>query len=251
MGGLLYKDFVAVKAKKVMLVLFVLTLLFLALRFMLPGSELSGSNDFTGDMFLWQMPCLLAVAGIGFPNGILIKAIVAGDENNKIKAFTKSLPLGKNTYIASKYIFMGITCYAFMSLEMIWCIIYSCNAGDNSFYDLIQLLMSFIIIFASVSLVVSGIELPFFITLGVKKASTVKAVIMEIVFLLVIAFMFFGDLDKLGGIDLFNFVMNAKEHEFEIDLEMVLSPVIAVLLYYLSYKLTCALNRNREADFND
>lgn len=260
MGGMLYKDFLAVKGKKILILVLAFTLLFIALRLALPGADMVQSGE-TGeeirfadgnmiDAFLWTMPALFTVAGIGLPF-VWIKGLVAQDEKNKIMAYTKSLPFGKNTYIASKYIFLAVAVYAAMSMELIWCEIYFSRSGDNSFTDIVKTLQSFLIIFSSASLFIAGIELPFFLTLGSKKATGVKSAILEILFLFVIGWFFFGNLDVFGNIDLFNYIEWTKTHEFELNMMIVFCPVIASALYFLSYKLTCAVCRNREADIDE
>jgi hypothetical protein len=259
MGGMLYKDFLAVKGKKIIIIVLVCTLLFIAMRLALPGADMVKSGE-TGeemrfadgnmiDAFLWMLPSLFTLAGLGLPS-LWLKGIIAQDEKNKIRAFTKSLPLGKNAYIASKYIFLAVAVYAAMSMELIWCEIYFSRSGDNSFTDLVKALQSFLIIFSSASLFFAGIELPFFISLGSKKATGIKSAILELLFLFVIGWFFFGNLDVFEKMDLFNYIEWTKTHEFEINMMIVLCPVISTVLYFLSYKLSCAVNRNREADID-
>ncbi|MCR5151097.1 MAG: ABC-2 transporter permease [Clostridiales bacterium] len=249
MGGLLYKDYLAVKAKKIVYIILALTVLFAVLRIVLPGGDNENSEGYTYDALMWVFPALLVFAGIGIPSA-WTKALIAGDEKKQTQAVIKSLPLGKNTLIASKYIFTGVTVYALLSAEIIWCTIYSSFAGNNSFYSLIEVLTSFLIIFSSASILIAGVELPFFITIGSKKATTVKTALLEFLFLLVIAYLFFGNIDALGNFDLFDFIEWAKTHDFEINVTAVLMPVISSAFFYLSYRLTCRLNKNREADYD-
>ena len=255
MGGMLYKDFTAVKGKRILIILSVSTLVFLILRFVFPGSDLSetakgtASFEFSGDFFLWALPLLEATVFFGLPS-VLIKGLIAQDEKNKIMAFTKSLPFGKSSYIASKYVFLGVTVYAALSVSIIWCEIYFSRSGDNGFSDIVETLRSFLIILASASLLISGIELPFFLSLGSRRAVGVKTAVLELLFLFVIGWFFFGNLDVFENLDIFKLTEWAQNHEFEINIMVVLCPVIALTLYFLSYKLTCLINRNREADID-
>ena len=258
MGGLLYKDFLSVKGKKISVIILALTLFFLALRLALPGTDVGNmvfnstnqpSGEMTFDFFLWVFPFLFAFCSLGLPS-IWTKALIANDNKNKIKSFIKALPFGKKTYIASKYIFIAAAVYVLMSVSLLWCEIYNCNAGENTMTDLVESLMSFLIVFACASIIIAAIELPFFITLGSKKAQMIKTAIMEILFLLLIAGLFFGDLEKIENIDLLRFMEWYKKHSFTVNLWAVVSPVVSSVLYYLSYKLTCALNKNREVDID-
>lgn len=256
MGGLLYKDFLSVKGKKISAIILVMTFVFLVLRLLLPGGDIDMADAATQtdaglyDFFLWTLPALFVFCSLGLPS-IWTKSLISNDEKSKIKAFTKALPFGKNTYIASKYIFIAVSVYILMSVSLIWCEIYNCNAGKNQITDLIEALKSFLIVFASASLVIAAVELPFFITLGTGKAQMIKTAILEFLFLLVIAGLFFGNLEKLANIDLFVFIEWYKTHPFTIDLWAVLSPVISSLLYICSYKLTCVLNKNREVGIDE
>lgn len=261
MSGMLYKDFLAVKGKKILVALLALTLLFTALRLALPGADMVKNTSGTGeemrfddgnmfDGFLWAMPFLFAFVCIFLPS-YLIKGIVTLDEKNKVRAFTASLPFGKNTYIASKYIFLAASVYAAMSMSFIWCDIFFSRSGNNPFTDIVRNLQSFLIILSGLSLIIAGIEFPFFLTLGSKKATVIKSAILELLFLFVIGWFFFGNLEIFEKIDLFNLMEWVNTHEFTINMMIVLCPVSASVLYYLSYKLTCAINKNREADFND
>ena len=256
MSGMLYKDFLSVKGKRILVIILTVSLAFLVLRLALPGSDIketaTGSASFedgTYDMFLWTLPFLGALVLFGLPSA-LIKGLIAEDEKSKIRSFTKSLPFGKDTYIASKYVFLAVIVYSALSVAIIWCEIYFSLAGNNSLTDLVKTLQSFLIIMASVSLLVAGIELPFFLSLGSKKATGVKTAIMELAFLFVIGWMFFGDLNVFEKFDLISLVEWTKTHETEINIMMVLCPVISSALYFLSYKLTCAINKNREADID-
>ena len=84
MGGMLYKDFTAVKGKRILIILSVSTLVFLILRFAFPGSDLSetakgtASFEFSGDFFLWALPLLEATVFFGLPS-VLIKGLIAQD----------------------------------------------------------------------------------------------------------------------------------------------------------------------------
>jgi len=245
MAGLMYKDFLAVKGKKAVIILLALTVVYAALRFAFPGT---GDEDSSPDLFLWVFPALLAVAGFGLPSA-WTGAIMAGDGKNKIKAFTKSLPLGKNSYIASKYLFLASVIFTIMVTNTLWCRIFKAGAVDNSFTAVIDMLTPFVIILASCSLVIAAIELPFFITLGRRKAGFVKTAILECAFLAVIGIVFFGDLDRIDSIlDIEKIMLWHSNHKAAVDLAAFVGPFIAAGVYVLSYLLTCAINRNRERE---
>ncbi|MBD5494144.1 MAG: hypothetical protein HDR12_07160, partial [Lachnospiraceae bacterium] len=132
MAGLLYKDFIGINGKRIVWILIGATLLFIILRLVFPGNvstvmgfgmvenEAGELVEMTvgelRDSFLVMIPMLLIACGIALPS-TWTTAICRNDEKNKTRQFTGVLPLDKNAYIASKYIFIGIAVYILFSLE--------------------------------------------------------------------------------------------------------------------------------------
>lgn len=257
MAGLLYKDFVSVKGKKVVIIFGILTVLFLILRMVFPGNALdieqgfmieNASGELTymtegeaRDSLMVLIPLILIAACITLPTKWTMD-ICKNDEMTKTMQFVKSLPLEKNTYIASKYIFIGIAVYVLYSMECVWVIIYNGMAGDNSGMQLMMAVAQFLNVFAGMSIVLAAIELPFFITVGVKKGELIKITLLEILSLLVIAYMFFGNLNVLENFDIMNFVIWCQENMVVIDLISIVTTPLVLLLYYISYRVTVRLN---------
>ncbi|MGN0414837.1 MAG: ABC-2 transporter permease [Agathobacter sp.] len=261
MAGLLYKDFVGIKGKKMVLLFLGATLLFLVLRFLFPGTNtvaISGAmreNDAgelvqmtMGDLFdsfLVFVPLFFMACAIFLPSAWMV-AILKNDERSGTRKFIRALPLQRNAYIASKYVFIGLAVYLLFSLECIWIIIYSSCAGDNTSAQLIRSMSAFIMIFSGLTLIVAAIELPFYITLGMKKGNLVKAGIMEGMGFLVVTYLLFGNLSIFENYDIFKLVSWCETHFFVMTLITVLTPFICLFLYWLSYRITCRMNRNSE-----
>ncbi|MDE5894238.1 MAG: ABC-2 transporter permease, partial [Acetatifactor sp.] len=198
---------------------------------------------------LMAFPGLLAAAGLFLPS-MWTTAICKNDEKNNTRRFTKTLPLGRNAYIASKYIFVGIAIYVLFSLENIWIIIFNSCAGSNVSSEFMMVLSGFVVEFCGISIILAAIELPFFITLGVKKGEMIKTGIMEGLGILVIVYMLFGNLEIFRN---FNIVVIAdwfREHSALVMLLSIISPVADLFIYWLSYRITCTVNRNREVEID-
>ena len=266
MAGLLYKDFVGIKGKKMVLLFLAGTLLFLVLRFLFPGSNasvMSGYMRETGageiaamtkgdlyDSFLMLIPLIFIAAAIFLPSAWTV-AILKNDDMTRTRQYIRVLPLERNAYIASKYLFIGIAVYILLSLETVWCIIFNSCAGDNSSAQLMQVMSTFVVFFAGTTLIIAAIEMPFYLTLGMKKGNLIKTGILEGLGFLAVAYLLFGDLGILDKFDLFSFVDWCKAHSFEMTLITVLTPLACLLLYWLSYRLTCHINKNREVEINE
>lgn len=265
MAGLLYKDFIGIKGRWIVLILTGCTLFFLILRFLFPGNvttvmagglvenEAGELVEMTvgelRDSMLVQLPMLFMIVGL-YPATTWSAAICRHDEKNKTKQYTAALPLGKNAYIASKYLFIGIAVYVLFSLDTIWIMIFNSVAGDTNSAECLMVLSQFLMAFLGGALVLAAVELPFFITFGVKKGMLVKTAILEGAAFLAMAYLFFGDLNIFKNFDIFIFINWCEEHPLIATLISILSPVAELFIFWLSYRITCRINRNREVEIN-
>lgn len=263
MAGLLYKDFIGIKGKRVLWILLGLTGLFMLLRFSFPGdnnmlmawgrmeSETGELTEMTAGQFydsLLVLPAFLLIAcGLMLPS-IWTEHICRHDEKNKTRQFAGMLPLEKNAYIASKYIFIGIAVYILFSLEIVWIIIFKSKAGNEAVIALIESFLTLLTTFGGASLLIASIELPFFITLGVKKGILIKAGVMEGIVFLIVIYLYFGNLKVFENFDIYVFVNWCKEHAVLVSAISIISPVVDIFIYWLSYRITCKINVNREVE---
>lgn len=265
MAGLLYKDFVGIKGRRMVWILAGCTLFFLILRFVFPGNV---TTVMTGamaeneagelvkitvgdmrDMFLVMLPLLFIVAGFTLP-ATWTAAICRHDEKNKTRQYTRTLPLDKNAYIASKYLFIGIAVYVLFSLDTIWVIIFNSVAGDNTSTECLFILSQFLMAFCGLSLVLASIELPFYITFGVKKGTLLKTALLEIAAFLVMAYLLFGNLKVFENHNIYTFIDWCNNNLVLVTLISILSPAAELLIFWLSYQLTCRMNKNREVEID-
>lgn len=265
MAGLLYKDFVGIKGKRIVWILIACTVLFLILRFVFPGdvtTHMAGSmrESETGelvemtvgefrDSFLMTLPLLLIACGFMLLS-TWTAAICKNDERNKTRQFIGALPLGENAYIASKYIFIGIVVYTLFSLENIWIIIFQSMAGNNRGSETMSIFSGLLTVFCGMSLLLASIELPFFITFGVKKGTVIKTAVLEGAAFLVMAYLLFGNLKIFENFDIYVFANWCREHTTLVALISVMSPIADVFIFWISYRITCRINRNREVEFD-
>lgn len=263
MAGLLYKDFVGIRGRRIALIMIGCTLAFMVLRFLFPGNvgavtSFGMAENEAGelveitvgelrDSFLVMMPLLFIVVGLSLiPTWTA--AICRHDETNRTRQYTAALPFAKNAYIASKYLFIGIAVYLLFSLDSIWIIIFNSVAGDNNSAECLRILSQFLMAFCGMILVLAAIELPFFITFGVKKGMLVKTALIEGFAFLGMAYLFFGNLDVFKNFDITFFMNWCEEHFVMAVLISVLSPIAELFLFWLSYRITCRINQNREAE---
>lgn len=251
MGGLLYKDFVSVnRINKVKLtwVLSILTVLYIALRIAFPGTadmkEFLVENE---DGQIVNLVDSFFVSGLGLfifvilelMNGWTAK-IVEFDDKNKIRGYISALPLDKNAYIASKYLFMAISAYVFMSLFYIWAISCLAFCREGALADTVELIGGLIPAFAGFSLLLAAIELPLFILFGKEKAMLIKVAFIMLIAFAMIGFLLFGDLVWMEQhLDIAVLVKWCEKYKMEVAVVTLLSPAFVLALYYGSYRITC------------
>lgn len=251
MGGLLYKDFVSVnRINKVKLtwIMATLTILYIGLRIAFPGTadiEMFLAENVDGEMvnlldtFFFVALWLFIVGTLGLMNGWVAK-LVETDDKSKIRGYISALPLDKNAYIASKYIFMAVSTYVFMSIYYIWCISCLAFCREGIMADNVQLLGGLIPEFASLTLIIAAIELPLFILFGKEKAMLIKVAFIMLIAFAFIGFMLFGDLMWVEEhIDIVALAKWYKTHMVEMAIVVSLSPVFVLAIYYGSYRVTC------------
>lgn len=251
MGGLLYKDFVSVnRINKVKLtwVLAVLTVLYIVLRMAFPGTadmkEFLVENEDGQivnliDILFFTAQGLFMVGSVGLMNGWTGR-LVETDEKNKIRGYISALPLGKNAYIASKYIFMAVSAYVFMSISYIWSISCVAFCREGMIADVTEMLGAFIPVFAGFSLLLAAVELPLFILFGKEKAMLIKVAFIMLIAFVCIGFLLFGDLSWIDrNINLIVWAKWFEKYRMEVIMATLLLPVAVVALYYGSYCVTC------------
>ena len=249
MGGLLYNTYVSMKGKRFVWIFTVITLLFIAIRMIFPGwrnltsyisYDLEGNQLNEWDRIITLFPQAMILFALECIN-MWVSQCVEKDEKNKIREYFSAMPLRKNTYVASKFVYIGIVTYVFFSLGMVWTVTagaFSIDPGAIREADMIQGVM--MPIFA-VSLFSSGLELFLFLILGKKKAMMIKVGFFLALGIAVIGFLLFGNLPVVEKIN-FDVVVNwVKTHQFEVVLIQILSSVSGLLIYFGFYKLTCAL----------
>lgn len=254
MGGLLYKDFVSVKGKFNIGLIAIFTVLFLILRVQFPGTaDTKGfivEND-AGEMvnildtFFLMGEITVLLMGCYFINAWCSK-IVMSDEKNRIRGYLSSMPLSKRSYVASKYIFIGITAYVILSVYLVWHVINLAFTRPGHMMEVSYLGAGFSLTGISIMLFVAALELPLYFLLGKGKARLVEISFMMFLGFLVLGFLMFGDINLIANWNILALIDWANAHEFELMLLSTLSPVIVVLIYYASYRMTAHFYLRKE-----
>lgn len=257
MGGLLYKDFVLVDRVgklRVTWILTALTLVYIALRMAFPGTLENADfiiTDAEGEavnlidaFFLVAFACQLIIS-LTLVSGA---KIMESDEKNKIKEYLSSMPIGKNTYVASKYIFIAAAAYVIFSMDYIWgvtCVAF-CRGGQLQ--DMAITLTSFVMTAVFIVLLLATFEIPLYIYFGKEKAMRIRVMFWMLIAFAAIGFVMFGDITAVSNLSLFVIMEWVEKHNTGVVIFQNMAPVIVLILYYLSYRFSGYLYHKKECE---
>ncbi|MBD5544197.1 MAG: ABC-2 transporter permease [Lachnospiraceae bacterium] len=238
MSGLLYKDFMAIKGRIYLIFLSVGMLLLFLMRIAL---HIDGIDLIMFSLYF----CLTIILFLFLVNKIEV-AIISADEGRKRKNYCLGLPISKQTYVASKYIFLLIGFFVALSVLMLLGSLCGIGCKDKAIEENLSQLMQLVPVFACTMLFIPSIELPFFICFGSKKGTYIKNGILIAGFFFIIVYLMFGDLDVFDKISVMNLLSYLEKYLGNFLSLQVLLPYGSLGLYYVSYRISCLLFLRRE-----
>lgn len=259
MGGLMYKDFVASKGKRICIILLSALALLCILRVIFPGSMAEGLEMvFVNDqgirinsldlMFVTPYICIIFTI-VCFIDMWCARLSEADESSSRIKNYVSSLPVSANSYVASKYVFVTIATYVLISLLSITGIVLAAFTEPGTGLDLIRMCEMLVLPVTSLLILVASVELPLYILLGREKGNLAKVAIILLFVFVIIGFMLFADISWLT--DKENYIIAFynwyTKHLTEMTLISYLSPVIDLFIFYLSYRITVYFKALQEA----
>ncbi|MBP5262596.1 MAG: ABC-2 transporter permease [Clostridiales bacterium] len=259
MGGLLYKDFVAMKGKRICIILLSVIALLCTLRMILPGNMAEGldmiaENDQGTkinllDIMFATVYLSIVVAMVCGIDVWCTRLSKADASCVRIKNFVYSLPVSANSYVASKYVFIVIATYVLISLLSIAGIVLAAFAETGYALDVIRMCEMLVLPLTSLLIFIAAIELPMYILLGREKGNLVKIALTLLIVFVLIGFMLFADLSWfLERKDTFTRFFNwYMKHQTEMTIASFLSPVTNLILFYISYRITVFFKARQEA----
>ena len=256
MIGLFRKDFYLVRTRMIVFAVLVLLMTVfetvIIVSFSAEFSPPSGMQSSTIMNF-----CIFLVFFLVFSAGEGLKGnLLPADRNKRSKHFLMATPLCVKGCVASKY-YEGIIVpiVGFIYLEVFQL---TCGAFTGSLIDHSLLFVCMIF----VSLFFGSLSIPFYVRFGQKGVHIKTAILLSIVFLLFV-YGLFGDISMFIGNDsiaqfgnlivyfsdtktLFSRLSGTDDPRI---LWIVLIPLLILILYYVSYRISCMLYRKgAEAD---
>ena len=259
MGGLMYKDFVAIKGKRICIILLSAIAILCILRMIFPGSlaeglEMISENDQgirinTLDL-MFVMPYICIIFSIVCFIDMWCARLSEADESCfRIKNYVYSLPVSANSYVASKYVFITIATYVLISLLSITGIVLAAFAEEGYVLDILRMFEVMVLPVTSLLILVASIELPLYILIGREKGNLVKVAISLLLVFVLIGFMLFEDMSWLSEREeffnkFFNWFMKYKT---EVTMVSYLTPIADLIILFISYRITVFFKARQEA----
>ena len=259
MGGLMYKDFVAIKGKRICIILLSAIAILCILRMIFPGSlaeglEMISENDQgirinTLDL-MFVMPYICIIFSIVCFIDMWCARLSEADEScSRIKNYVYSLPVSANSYVASKYVFITIATYVLISLLSITGIVLAAFAEEGYVLDILRMFEVMVLPVTSLLILVASIELPLYILIGREKGNLVKVAISLLLVFVLIGFMLFADMSWLSEREeffnkFFNWFMKYKT---EVTMVSYLMPIADLIILFISYRITVFFKARQEA----
>ncbi len=223
MFGLVYKELVTRKKQLIIL------LPIIALFTIMVIADAATNDEYVGVMLMLAAVCIILVSGM-FEQGSF-----ENDETKKWLSFIGSAEDGVRKQIGSKYLFNLILMISvFTYLELIFELAVAMT-GINAdiFFMALQLMMFF-------QMVYRAVESPFMVAFGSRYGNTMRMIVMLILVFGFIVYALFGDLSIFGSTE--ELLLRAEEFLSDSGSYFILlTPAFALLLYYLSFEISCRL----------
>ncbi len=238
MVGLLYKDFIAVRGKIYTVCCGLVLLLVFVLRMVI--------NDDQSEYLLALFTIVIMLFILMIMTTLLEKDLMQVEGSRRQKEYYLSLPISKNQYVASKYIFLLLLRYFVTTFCVLLCNIVVINCQTDFCMQMMGILSSYLPIFMDLIMLHYVIELPIFIGFGYKKGDMLKQGGIILLAYIVLVYLMLGDLSIFSGFSTQKVFDYLESHTDVMTVIQVLSPIITLVLYYLSYKVACRLYGRRE-----
>lgn len=194
--------------------------------------------------------CMAVIAVMIFMyTGAAQQGIYQSDESEKWAHFVISTPLSYKGQVLSKYYFsLLISITAVVYCTFLFGINAIVQGGDSG-------VMSIVMILFVIQLLLRAIEFPFVTYFGGKYGNKIRLCIAFMAIFFVIVYLLFGDMSIFGSfesfMDWFTGFINGSIYTDVMLIAVAVVPIVVVIIYYLSYKLSCVLYRKGVSNYEE
>lgn len=234
MSGLLYKNFFLYRIE--LIVIGVLQII-CSFTVILNSAQTGGSEE-------TMLLNMIVHFNMFFLTSLFDSGLFANDEKRVATCFAISTPKGAKSQVQSKYYTLLIVNLAVLFFCFVTDVI-CCVIMDSVLYSC----ASFLIIFFSFSIILTVFGVPFIIRFGSNNGGNVKISTVGVLILLIGIYILFGDIAFFMADDPVAELMKLLTAE---NVMLVLSfiPYAAIILYYISYRISLALYRKGAENYD-
>ena len=177
--------------------------------------------------------------------GMMQSNVLAGDETKKWGYFTASHPKGVTGQVYMKYVLIFMMCgmlmVSYYFFDALFCQIAFAVTGQE-----VKMIFQISLILFFLQILLRAIEIPFLIRYGSKKGANIKSVMLLSVLLLGLIYLLFGPLpesmeDLTDKIFAFIEGLQTGASTPALNLFLGIFEWVALIGYYISYKISCKL----------
>jgi hypothetical protein len=258
MKGLLYKEFLVIRGRILLMGIGIALLAFLMLRIAFPGADVIAKEEelssipvgYMYDTWLMFFAIITPALGIGLLTP-LVKMLTESGRRRKERAYTMALPLPADSAVKAKYITFAGCVVLFLAVSAAMTGIYLINAGDNQATERVIAFFKMIPLIFAVILVIGSVEMFAYLGLGKKKGDALLILLLVPLALVLVWCLFFINPKEFSRFDIGAILRFYRKHK---TLVRVLGAVLiagAAGLYYLSFRIVRKMELNRKAEFDE
>ncbi len=243
MRGLLYKEYMAIGGRSMILggvLLSILEIVFCIVTCFNAGAEVL-LVLYTPMFFFSGVSCVM----------LLMSKLFRTDSAKNCRNYLLTMPIDKKEYIASKYIFYLIIAYAVLSWGILLSMIGLTALKSEAFVQMVAMLQLIAPIVICLLLIAAALAFPLYFLFGKKKGDIVFHTISVSLALVFLVWFLFGDISVLVGVELEEKIDKMMEYSWVFILLNALFPIVTGVIYYLSYRLTASIFIRKEREYDE
>ncbi len=227
MFGLIYKELIT--HKKQLLAILPILIFFIGFS-VIPPTATPDLTELELELVLILCSIMVMITLTLFEQGIF-----EADEIKRWQSYIASAPDGIRKQIGAKYIFNALLSCVTVSILTVAFSAASCinetdvNISDMLLYQLLWL-----------QLFINAVEIPFLVRFGSKHGNEFRMIFVALITMIAIIYGLFGDLSVFGSLESFlrwikDFLTDTSSYF------LLITPAVTMVLYYISYKISCRL----------
>ena len=181
----------------------------------------------------------------------LMTQLFQADSGKNCRDYLLTMPIDKKEYLLSKYIYYLVANYLVLSWGVFLSMIAATTVKTEGMMMMVSTVQLMGPIVIPVMLIMAAITFPLYILYGKKKGDMIFSGFSITLCILFFIWLLFGDISGLTDRDFESNMKWVEEHTALMVLLNTLFPVVAGIVYYLSYRITAGIFVRKERDIDE